>query len=57
MKSISNLEVKELITLSEKWKKHKHTRYKHNDEELAHYLKPIEREKILDKVFGIMFKT
>jgi hypothetical protein len=57
MKEITNREIKQLILLSNKWKKHKCTRYKHNDEKIQHYLKPIEREHILDEVFGIMFKT
>jgi hypothetical protein len=57
MKTFSNLEIKQLINLERKWNDHKFTRNKFYDEQDERYLTPKERERILDLVLCIMFKT
>jgi hypothetical protein len=57
MKTFSNAEIKQLIDLETKWSNHKFTRNKFYDEQDQRYLKPKERERILDLIFMIMFKS
>ncbi len=55
MKKITELDIKKIIDLENKWVRHKRQRNKLHCSEHKDYLNPIQREKILEKLFSIIF--
>ncbi len=57
MKILTDLEIKQILYLHNLWKKHKKGRKYHHSDDYKGFLTQKEREKIIDKIFGILFKT